>query len=50
MSGLIKDVVMLDGFQEMTIDFDADRKGLSLFHCHMQSHMDYGFMALFDCA
>jgi hypothetical protein len=23
--------------------------GLSLFHCHMQTHMDYGFMALFDC-
>ena len=22
---------------------------LSLFHCHMQLHMDYGFMALFDC-
>ena len=26
-----------------------DNPGLSLFHCHMQLHMDYGFMALFDC-
>ena len=32
------------------IDFNADQRGLSLFHCHMQLHMDFGFMALFDCA
>lgn len=48
-SGVIKDVVMLGSFQEMTIDFTADQPGLSLFHCHMQPHMDFGFMALFDC-
>ena len=48
-SGLIKDVIMIDAFQEMTIDFTADELGLSLFHCHMQHHMDFGFMALFDC-
>ena len=47
-SGIIKDVVMLGGFQEMDIDFTADNPGLSLFHCHMQLHMDFGFMALFD--
>jgi FtsP/CotA-like multicopper oxidase with cupredoxin domain len=47
-SGIIKDVAMLGGFQEMDIDFVADNPGLSLFHCHMQLHMDYGFMALFD--
>ena len=39
---------MLGSFQEMTIDFTADQPGLSLFHCHMQGHMDFGFMALFD--
>jgi len=47
-SGIIKDVAMLGGFQEMDIDFTADNPGLSLFHCHMQLHMDFGFMALFD--
>jgi FtsP/CotA-like multicopper oxidase with cupredoxin domain len=48
-AGVIKDVVMLAGYQEMEIDFTANSPGLSLFHCHMQLHMDYGFMVLFDC-
>jgi FtsP/CotA-like multicopper oxidase with cupredoxin domain len=47
-SGIIKDVAMLGGFQEMDVDFIADNPGLTLFHCHMQLHMDFGFMALFD--
>lgn len=47
-SGIMKDVVMLGGFQEMEVDFVADNPGLTLFHCHMQLHMDFGFMALFD--
>jgi FtsP/CotA-like multicopper oxidase with cupredoxin domain len=49
-AGVIKDVAMLGSFREMTIDFTADQPGLSLFHCHMQQHMDFGFMALFDCS
>jgi len=49
-SGLIKDVAMIGAFQEISVDFTADQPGLSLFHCHMQHHMDFGFMALFDCA
>ncbi len=49
MSGLMKDVVMLGGYQEMDIDFTATEPGLSLFHCHMQLHMDYGFMGLVSC-
>jgi FtsP/CotA-like multicopper oxidase with cupredoxin domain len=48
-SGIIKDVVMLGGYQEVEVDFTADMPGLSLFHCHMQLHMDYGFMGLFNC-
>ncbi|WP_205744401.1 multicopper oxidase domain-containing protein [Dyella sp. M7H15-1] len=48
-SGVTKDVAMLGGYQTMDIDFTADQPGLSLFHCHMQLHMDFGFMALFDC-
>jgi FtsP/CotA-like multicopper oxidase with cupredoxin domain len=46
-SGIMKDVVMLGGFQEMEVDFVANNPGLTLFHCHMQLHMDFGFMALF---
>jgi FtsP/CotA-like multicopper oxidase with cupredoxin domain len=47
-SGIMKDVVMLGGFQEIEVHFIADNPGLTLFHCHMQLHMDFGFMALFD--
>jgi len=47
-SGVIKDVVMLGGFQELEVDFVADNPGPTLFHCHQQLHMDFGFMALFD--
>jgi FtsP/CotA-like multicopper oxidase with cupredoxin domain len=49
-AGVIKDVVMLGGFQELAFDFVADNPGPTLFHCHQQLHMDFGFMALFDYA
>src|SRR6266478_4030439 len=49
-SGILKDVVMLGGYQEVEVDFTADNPGLTLFHCHQQLHMDFGFMALFDYA
>ena len=48
--GVMKDVAMIGAYQEMTIDFVADQPGPSLFHCHMQQHMDFGFMMLFDCS
>ncbi len=47
-AGILKDVVMLGGYQEAEIDFVADDPGLTLFHCHQQLHMDFGFMTLFD--
>jgi FtsP/CotA-like multicopper oxidase with cupredoxin domain len=47
-AGVLKDVVMLGGYQETEIDFLADNPGLTLFHCHQQLHMDFGFMTLFD--
>jgi FtsP/CotA-like multicopper oxidase with cupredoxin domain len=47
-SGVMKDVVMVGGYQEVEVDFTADNPGLTLFHCHQQLHMDYGFMSLFD--
>lgn len=49
-SGVLKDVVMVGGYQEAEIDFTADNPGLTLFHCHQQLHMDYGFMSLFNYA
>jgi FtsP/CotA-like multicopper oxidase with cupredoxin domain len=49
-AGVIKDVVMLGGFQELEFDFVADNPGLTLFHCHQQLHMDFGFMVLFNYA
>jgi len=48
LAGVVKDVVMIGGYQEMEIDFTADNPGLTLFHCHQQLHMDFGFMTLFD--
>jgi FtsP/CotA-like multicopper oxidase with cupredoxin domain len=49
-AGIWKDVVMLGGYQEAEVDFVADNPGLTLFHCHQQLHMDFGFMTLFDYA
>jgi FtsP/CotA-like multicopper oxidase with cupredoxin domain len=49
-AGIMKDVVMLGGFQEVEFDFVADNPGPTLFHCHQQLHMDFGFMALFRYA
>jgi FtsP/CotA-like multicopper oxidase with cupredoxin domain len=46
--GILKDVVMLGGYQQAEVDFVADNPGLTLFHCHQQLHMDFGFMALFE--
>jgi FtsP/CotA-like multicopper oxidase with cupredoxin domain len=49
-SGVMKDVVMVNGYQEAEIDFVANNPGLTLFHCHQQLHMDFGFMTLFGYA
>ncbi|HUY34759.1 MAG TPA: multicopper oxidase domain-containing protein [Pirellulales bacterium] len=49
-AGVMKDVVMLGGFQELEFDFVADNPGATLFHCHMQLHMDFGLMALLNYA
>lgn len=47
-AGVMKDVTMVGGYQEVEVDFTADNPGLTLFHCHQQLHMDFGFMTLFD--
>ena len=46
MSGLIKDVVNVMPLQTVAVDFTADNPGDSLIHCHMQVHMDNGFMTM----
>jgi FtsP/CotA-like multicopper oxidase with cupredoxin domain len=47
-AGVLKDVVMVGGYQAVEADFVANDPGLTLFHCHQQLHMDFGFMTLFD--
>jgi FtsP/CotA-like multicopper oxidase with cupredoxin domain len=49
-AGIIKDVVMLGGFQDVEFEFVADNPGPTLFHCHQQLHMDFGFMAMVNYA
>jgi len=45
-SGIRKDVVVVGPRQKMEVEFKATNPGPTLFHCHQQMHMDYGFMAL----
>jgi FtsP/CotA-like multicopper oxidase with cupredoxin domain len=45
-SGVLKDVVVVGPKSQVEADFLADNPGLTLFHCHQQMHMDYGFMSL----
>jgi FtsP/CotA-like multicopper oxidase with cupredoxin domain len=39
-------VVNIPRFSDAEVDFVANHPGPSLFHCHMQLHMDFGFMSL----
>jgi len=43
----MKDIVNIPPNTTMEVDVVADNPGDSLFHCHQQLHMDYGFMRLF---
>ncbi|MCC6394207.1 MAG: multicopper oxidase domain-containing protein [Bryobacterales bacterium] len=47
-AGVLKDVVLVKGFRKIEADFIPSMDGLTLFHCHQQLHMDYGFKTLFD--
>jgi hypothetical protein len=44
--GVMKDVVAVPARKQVEVQLVADHPGDSLFHCHMQLHMDFGFMAL----
>jgi FtsP/CotA-like multicopper oxidase with cupredoxin domain len=45
--GVRKDVVLLDAFSKIEVDFVSDQRGPTLFHCHNQFHMERGFRKLF---
>src|SRR3977135_1622118 len=45
-AGVMKDIVNVTRFSNAEVDFVANHPGLSLFHCHMQLHMDFGLKAL----
>jgi len=47
-SGIFKDTVLTKGFSRVDVDFVANNPGLTLFHCHQNLHMDFGFMRLFE--
>lgn len=45
-SGVRKDVVVVPAWKQVEVDFMASNPGPTLFHCHQQFHMDFGFMTL----
>jgi FtsP/CotA-like multicopper oxidase with cupredoxin domain len=49
-SGVRKDVVVVEARTKVEADLVATNPGNTLFHCHQQDHMDMGFMALFRYA
>jgi FtsP/CotA-like multicopper oxidase with cupredoxin domain len=49
-SGIVKDTVVVPFYGRAAVEFVAYQPGLTLFHCHIQQHMDYGFKALFRYA
>jgi len=49
-AGILKDVVLVKGFKKIEVDVTPTMEGLTLFHCHQQLHMDYGFKLLFNVA
>ena len=47
-SGVMKDVVMCAPRKTVEVQFVADNPGATLFHCHQQLHMDFGFMTMVE--
>jgi FtsP/CotA-like multicopper oxidase with cupredoxin domain len=45
-SGVVKDVLIVPAHSTVEVDVIAKNPGPSLFHCHQQFHMDFGFMAV----
>ena len=49
-AGIMKDTVVVPFYGRAAVDFVANQPGLTLVHCHIQHHMDFGFKALFRYA
>jgi FtsP/CotA-like multicopper oxidase with cupredoxin domain len=49
-SGLNKDVLVVPANTTSEVDFTANNPGATLFHCHNQTHLDFGFAMLFQYA
>ncbi len=47
-SGVFKDVVVVPPGSRTEVELIANNPGTTLFHCHQQMHMDYGFMCLME--
>ena len=47
-AGVRKDVVSVAPRTRTEVELIASNPGRSLFHCHMQLHMDFGFMAMLE--
>ena len=47
-SGIFKDVVVVNPRKQVEVDLVANNPGPTLFHCHQQLHMDYGFMCMLE--
>lgn len=47
-SGVFKDVVVVPAMNQVEVNLVANNPGLTLFHCHQQLHMDYGFMTMME--
>jgi FtsP/CotA-like multicopper oxidase with cupredoxin domain len=42
------DVVDVMARTKVEVEVTADNPGPSLFHCHLQLHMDFGFMTMLE--
>ena len=40
--------MVVKGYRKIDVDFTPEMAGLTLFHCHQQLHMDYGFKTVFN--
>jgi FtsP/CotA-like multicopper oxidase with cupredoxin domain len=48
MSGIMKDTVSLPPYGVVDVELVANQPGPTLFHCHQQHHMDFGFMQMIE--
>jgi len=49
-AGIFKDVVVVPGMKTVEVELLANHPGETLFHCHNQQHMDFGFMTMLHYA